>query len=57
MADRETAPSRSPEKDDEEDPEMEQEDEQEALYEVERVIGKSKIKVSVFSSGNWQIFQ
>ena len=57
MADRETAPSRSPEKDDEEDPEMGQEDEQEALYEVERVIGKSKIKVSSFSSGNWQIFQ
>ena len=57
MADRETAPSRSPEKDDEEDPEMEQEDEQEALYEVERVIGKSKIKVSSFLSGNWQIFQ
>ena len=55
MADRETAPGRSPEKQDDEDSEMDKEDEEGALYEVERVIGKSKIKVSLFSSRNSRV--
>ena len=50
MADGEIATGRSPEKQDKEEEEMEEEDPGEDLYEVERVIGKSKIKVSFFSS-------
>ena len=50
MADGEIATGRSPEKQDKEGKEMEEEDPGEDLYEVERVIGKSKIKVSFFSS-------
>ena len=49
MADGEIAAGRSPEKQDKEEEEMEEEDAGEDLYEVERVIGKSKIKVRLFS--------
>ena len=48
MADGEIAAGRSPEKLDEEDEKMENEEAVEDLYEVERVIGKSKIKVRLF---------
>ena len=56
MADRETAAGRSPESREKEAEEMEKDDEEEELFEVERVIGKSKIKVSIFLSKIWGIF-
>lgn len=48
MADGETAAGRSPEKEGKGDEKMDILNEEGDLYEVERVIGRSKIKVSLF---------